>query len=223
MKIARMPILPIALLVIYCLWFFLIIAGSGVTPVQLVALGFGIVACITPLLLLLAKKSEYVGRATLWSITYVFVVLELLASVIIILVKPEEWQIPFFIQALILIIYIGLFVLSLRANVATVDAQAKTQKDRRLHQGWTARLKPLTTDYALSSGARKDIERAYDALRSLPVKSIPETDDIDALITLEVQSLVNATQQNNDMAIRESVLKIQSLAQERKTVLLELA
>lgn len=219
MKAKSLPIIPLAILVLFCLWFLLFIRTDTTLASQWLGFAFGIIACLLPIIPWATKSQEYVGTATQWSTAYALAGVELIASIAIILVSPEDWKIPLFILVLILAVFFVLFIANGRANTATDNAQVRTRANRNMHQSWSSQLRPLVTKRDLSQNARKQIERAYDAIRSTPVNSALDTSVIDNQISYEVESIVVAAQKGDETQIDDSSRRIEELAQERKIVL----
>lgn len=213
-------VLPLGFLVLFCFWFFLFIFDADTKPSQWVAFGFGVVSCLVPPLLPMVSGRTYVGRASAWTVFYAFMFVELLASVVVIIIGSEAWKVPLFIQVLIAIAFLVVFVATAQINAATDSSQSKVQVARALQQDWTTQIKPLVVDRSLSPAVRRCAESAYDALRSLSVKTTPQAVEIDEMIRSEINALLLACERSDEEGAKKAALNIQSLARERNKAVL---
>lgn len=107
---------------------------------------------------------------SLYLITSIFIVVEIIVGIICILLKLSDYRIPLLIQAILLAIYFVLIVLNLRANKITRNA-IKRQDKELLYVKEAATKLSLVIDIVSDKNIRSELEKAYDVIHSSPTRS----------------------------------------------------
>jgi hypothetical protein len=145
---------------------------------------------ITPKLIRPGKNSSVFGFS-LFVISSVHFLIELIAGTVFILTAPEAYKALLLVQLIITALY-GIFLISnLIANEHTADAVEKRQSQIEYVKNASSMLKVLI-ERAGNKEAKKNIERVYDAIYSSPVKSHPRLAEIESHILQSINELENA-------------------------------
>ncbi len=169
-------ILDLIFLVVFNLLFFTM-AGFKGHPAS-VWISYGFIHLAYALLLLtpcfvVKGKSEDVFRYSLDSISSVYFMVELVAGVIFILVKPLDWKGAMIVQVILLALYAFILLVNMLANEKTAANEAKAQGEIRFVKTAIAQLEGIMNSVS-DKDIRKLVEKAYDAARSCQTKSNPQ-------------------------------------------------
>lgn len=219
MKHLTNVLVPILLAVVFIVWFVLFADFALLNMAAWMGFVFAIIGCLIGIVPMLVAGKDHASNAALVGIAYAFMAAEVVASLAIILLNPADWAISFFVQLLILVAFIAVFVAMTRASAATDAAVAKNDASRSMIQGWQHMIQNASRVQGLDPQAEKELERAYDALRSTPIRSIGQTYDVDSSIAQAVdEAMASARAKDSDGAM-QAAQKIESLVMDRNTIL----
>jgi len=160
-----------------------------------------IMLILTPVLTRKGKSSSVFG-ISIYSISAVYFVIQLVVGVVFILVNPERFQASFIVQLCLLGIYGIVLIVTLIANEKTADAEEKRESEIAYVKDASVKLKGLS-DNVQDRAAKRQVERVFDAVYSSPVKSHPDLAELETKILTSISGLEDAvyeeiTEENAD-------------------------
>ena len=150
---------------------------------------------LTPYMVRKSKSSAVFGF-TLFSITPVYFLIQLVVGIIFIFVFPEKTTTAFLIQLCIAGLYGIILISNLLANEHTANSEEKRQNQIAYVKEASIKLKGLI-DQINDKEAKKKIEAVYDTVYSSPVKSHPNLADIENRIIHSINALQNEVYAGN--------------------------
>ena len=150
---------------------------------------------LTPKLIRTGKSSAVFGFS-LYYLSSVYFLIQLVAGGIIILIAPEGTKAAIVIQLCLAGLYAILLVANMIANERTADDEAERQYRISYVKEASGRVKGLTEGIN-DKEAQKKIERLYDALYSSPVKSHPALEQMETRILGLITELEDAVSVKN--------------------------
>ena len=144
---------------------------------------------ITPKLIRPGKSAAIFGFS-LYVISSVYFLTELIVGTVFILTALEDYKALLLIQLIITALY-GVFLISnLIANEYTAETSEKRQSQVEYVKIASAKLKCLVERVG-DKEAKKKVEKVYDAIYSSPVKSYPNLAQIEIHILQSINELEN--------------------------------
>jgi hypothetical protein len=186
-------ILNLIFLVIFNALFFVL---GGVEHNVSVWMSYGFIHFAYLMLLLTPKlirkgKSAAVFGFSLYSISAVYFLMEFVAGIIFILVKPETFGTALLVQLCLAGLYGIILVANMISNEYTADAEEKRQYQIAYVKDASAKLKRLL-EHISDKETKKKVERVYDAIYSSPVKSHPNLAQMEIQILQSINELESA-------------------------------
>ena len=166
-----------------------------------------IMLLLTPKFIRTGKSSAVFGFS-IYFISSLYFLLELITGITFILLSPESFRIPFLVQLCIAGLYGIILVSNLIANERTANAQEKQQKHIDYVKKASVKMKELL-DKTQDIEAKKKVEKVYDAIYSSPVKSHPNLEQIEEKIISsinELESVVLAGNKDSIILLADSLL-----------------
>lgn len=161
----------------------------------------------TPYLIRKGKSSAVFGFS-LYSISTVYFLIELVTGTIFILVPPESYKGALLTQLCIAGLYGIILVSNMIANEHTADAEEKREYQIAYVKDTSAKLKDLLENIR-DKNAKKKVERVYDAIYSSPVKSHSDLAQIEDRILQSINKLedeILAGNKENIISLANSLL-----------------
>jgi len=118
-------------------------------------------------------KSKAVFGFSLYWLSSIYFVLELIVGLTFLLVNQIGFKISLLVQLIMFGIYLVLFIANMRANESTAAAEEKRAGEQQFVRFATLRLQSVfgnVTDPTL----KKKVEKAYDTIRTSPVGTVAE-------------------------------------------------
>jgi apolipoprotein N-acyltransferase len=141
-------------------------------------------------------KSAAVFGFSLYVISSVHFLIELIVGTVFIVYASESYKALLLIQIIITALY-GVFLISyLIANEHTADTEEKRQSQIEYVKIASVKLKGLVEKVG-DKEAKKKVEKVYDAIYSSPVKSYPALAQIENHILQSIDELENAVSTEN--------------------------
>jgi signal transduction histidine kinase len=165
-------ILDLIFLIIFNVVFFLF---GGFSHKAAVWISYGFIhfaylmLLLTPFLIRRGKSAAVFGFS-LYSISAVYFIIELVIGIIFILVFPERYTIPLLVQLIIAGLYGIILISNMIANEHTADAEENRQYQISYVKDASAKLKSLMENIS-DKETKKKVEKLYDTVYSSPVKS----------------------------------------------------
>lgn len=135
-------------------------------------------------------------------------------GLLITLWNPESWKIPAVILTIFAFVDLFTYVSLMAAEEKTIADVKRDARDRFFVQSCAERLsdaRSAQTDPAV----RKQIEKAYDAIRGAQVSTVPAVAKIEDRIEELVSELCGASETGNAVAVASSVSEIVSAVRKR--------
>ncbi|MCI8468344.1 MAG: hypothetical protein HFJ75_02390 [Eggerthellaceae bacterium] len=176
-------------------------------------------ACLLVVPLLSPKSpSTAVTTGSTAVLGMVYFVAELVAASVFMLLFKDEWVAALIVQLILLALYAGAAVATLRANDATAQAEAVQEAERSAFSGRVdvARQALLV---ARDDESRRLIERVVDDLRSSPVASSSAAAPLDEAISQQLAALVAAAEDGNGEAVATLCESLRRTIAQRNQVL----
>lgn len=141
-------------------------------------------------------KSEAVFGFSLYMVSSVYFLVELVVGVVFILINPDSFKAALLVQLCIAGLY-GIFLISnMIANENTANAEQKRAYEIDYVKKASSELKRLL-DSVDDKEVKKKIEKVYDELYSSPVKSHPDLAQTESQILMSINDLENAVSSGN--------------------------
>jgi hypothetical protein len=154
---------------------------------------------VTPKLIRGGKSSAVFGFS-LYSISSVYFLVELVIGVVFILTSPESYKAALLVQVCLAGLYGIILIANLIANEHTADAEEERQYQIDYVKKASAEIKILL-DRISDKEAKKKVEKVYDALYSSPVKSHPSIAQMENRILESIDELQSAVQTGDNVSI----------------------
>ena len=195
-------ILDLIFLVIFNVFFFLL---GGVKHNASVWMSYGFIHFAYLMLLLTPRlirkgKSMAVFGFSLYAVSSVYFLMELVAGVVFILVSPDSYTIALLVQLSIAGLYGVILIANIIANEHTAVAEEERQYQIAYVKDASARLEVLLGSVR-DREARKWVEKVYDEIYSSPVKSHPDLAEIESRILQSIVKLEDTVATGNKDAI----------------------
>jgi hypothetical protein len=172
---------------------------------------------ITPKLIRPGKSAAIFGFS-LYAISSVHFLIELIVGTVFILNAMEGYKAALLVQLIITALY-GIFLIShLIANEYTADAEERRQSQIEYVKIASINLKGMV-EKVVDKEATKKVERVYDAIYSSPVKSYPALAQIENHILQSINELENAVSTGNKVIIISLANLLLELVNERNRML----
>lgn len=154
---------------------------------------------LTPILLR-KGKNEAVFRFSLYSISSIYFLAELITGSVFILVAPDSYIAALLLQFIIAGLY-GINLIShMIANEQTVEGEEERHYQIAYVKDASAKLKGML-EYVSDKEAKKKVEGVYDAVYSSPVKSDPNLAHMEISILQSINELDAAISEENNEKI----------------------
>lgn len=141
-------------------------------------------------------KSEAVFGFSLYMVSSVYFLVELVVGVVFILINPDSYKAALLVQLCIAGLY-GIFLISsMIANESTANAEQNRAYEIDYVKKASSELKRLL-DSVDDKEVKKKIEKVYDELYSSPVKSHPDLAQTESQILMSINDLESAVSSGN--------------------------
>ena len=209
-------ILDLIFIVVFNILFFMLTGSIHQTPVWIAygSIHFAyVMLLITPLLVRKGISSADYGRP-LFLISSIYFFISLVTGILFIVLKPESVPLAWTVHILIVAIYFVLILVNLISNEHTADSLEKHKFELQYIKEASSLLNSVLRQVS-DNKTRKKIEKAYDLIKSSPVKSTSKGRSIEQDVLKEIECLDNALRQNNIENMIIIAEKICKLAEER--------
>jgi hypothetical protein len=162
---------------------------------------------LTPALIRKGKNAAMFGFS-LYSVSSVYFLLELLIGVAFIVISPDSYKISLLVQILIAGLYGIVLISNMIANEHTADSEETRQYRIDYVKQASTELKDLL-EHITDKDAKKKVEKVYDALYSSPVKSHPDLEQAESQILMSIEMLRSAVasgEKENIISLSELLL-----------------
>jgi len=150
---------------------------------------------LTPKLIRGGKSSAVFGFS-LYSISAVYFLVEFVTGITFILVAPESVNAALWVQLCMAGLYVIMLVSHMLANESTAEAGEKRQSQIAYVKDASTKLRNLLESIG-DKETKKQVERAYDAIYSSPVKSHPDLEQKENNILQSIKELEYAIAAGN--------------------------
>jgi hypothetical protein len=150
-------------------------------------------------------KSSAVFGFSLYSISVIYFLIELVTGIIFILLSPENHKIALLIQLCIAGLYGILLIANMIANEHTDNDEEERHYQIAYVKDASSKIKELL-DKINDNEARKNVTNIYDAINSSPVKSHIDVMEIEQQILASIGELKDAVSTGN----KESIISLAS-------------
>lgn len=172
---------------------------------------------LTPLLLRKGKSFAVFGFS-LYSISSIYLLVELVAGIIFILVAPESPSAALLVQLIIAGLYGIMLISHMIANEHTADVEEERHYQITYVKDASIKLKGLLESVS-DKEVKKKVERVYDAVYSSPSKSHTKLAQMETRILQDINELEDAISRGS----RENIISLSnsllSAANERNMLL----
>jgi hypothetical protein len=145
-------------------------------------------------------KSAAVFGFSLYAVSSVYFLVELVVGVVFILINSDSFKAALLVQLCIAGMYSISLISNMIANESTADAEEKRAYRIDYVKKASAGLKSLL-DGVNDREAKKKIEKVYDAIYSSPVRSHPSLAQTESQILLSINNLGSAVSSGNKDSI----------------------
>jgi len=160
---------------------------------------------VTPVLTRKSKSSALFGFS-LYSISSIYFLLELVVGVIFILISFDGYKVAMLVQLIIAGIYGITLIANMIANEKTADSEEKRQYEIDYVKKASTQIKGLLGQIQ-DRDTKKKVEKVYDALYSSPVKSHPNVAQMENRILESINELEDVIFTGNN----ESIISLTNL------------
>ena len=209
-------ILDLIFLIVFNVFFFVL---GGTDHIASVWISYGFIhlsylmLLLTPLLIRKGKSASIFGFS-LYTIAYIYFLIELVTGIVFILLAYESTKAALLIQLVIAGLYGIIFVANMIANERTADADERHQDEILYVKNASMKLKGIL-DTIRDKDAKKNVERVYDAVYSSPVKSNPSLAQMENCILQSIDELENIAVKEDKEAIITSSIQLLKAVNER--------
>lgn len=209
-------ILDLIFLIIFNAVFF--VAGGAEHPTSVwISYGFihfaYLMLVITPFLVRKAKSSAVFGFS-LYSVSSVYFLIELVTGAIFVLVSPEGYIAALLVQLVIAGIYASCLISNMIANEHTADAQEKRQYQIDYIKKASSEMKAIQNTIS-DKALKKKLEKIYDAISTSPVKTHPDVLQLESKILSDIGELRTSCSSNGNETVIAQADSLLTLIEER--------
>jgi signal transduction histidine kinase len=201
--------------------FYFILSGPNKLMSHWVFYGFVhfayIMLIFTPLLIRKGKGSAVFGFS-LYYISSLYFIIELLIGIVFLYLSITNIKIIFLTQLLIASIYLIIFISHLIANEHTSDAIESRQKNIDFVKKYSSEINSIM-NHCNDITDKKNIEKIYDALYTSPVRSNVQVIEVENDIINYINDLRNAVYSNKREAMINIVNELLNMVDERNRIL----
>jgi hypothetical protein len=159
----------------------------------------------TPVLIRRGKNAAVFGFS-LYSVSSVYFILELVIGVVFTVISPDGYKISLLVQILIAGIYGIVLISNIIANEHTVGTEKIRQCQIDYVKRASAEIKNLL-EHITDKDAKRKVEKVYDILYSSPVKSHPDLAQTESQILISIKMLGSAVVKGE----KENILSLSEL------------
>lgn len=208
--------------VVYNLLIFLFLKPQ--TPVFWMSYGFMVLAFLLQILGMYLSFKEFSVQAVFFGIplaqfTLFYFCAEFFMSFVFMLFQHMMWQIPLFLQVVMLAIYAIVAIVSVMTRDAAVAAKDKVQQSAAVMRMSTIDIEMLRDD-AKDPELKNQLRRLAEAVRYSDPMTNDVIADVDARIRQETMALQTYCEDGDVMSAKESCAKLQRLYVERNKKLM---
>ena len=160
---------------------------------------------VTPVLTRKSKSSALFGFS-LYSISSIYFLLELVVGVIFILISFDGYKVAMLVQLIIAGIYGIMLIANMIVNEKTANSEEKRQYEIDYVKKASTQIKGLLGQIQ-DRDTKKKVEKVYDALYSSPVKSHPNVAQMENRILESINELEDVIFTGNN----ESIISLTNL------------
>ena len=209
-------LLAVLVLAIFNLVFFSVVDNMPVSC----WICWGVIHAAGALFVAAARSAKMSGDGLVHAYPKVYVSLSLFATMAVagMLVgvwNPKSWTMPAAILSLLAFADLFVYVSLGAAEEKTLEDGKQDAADRFFVQSCAERLSAARSAQT-NAVARKQIEKAYDAIRGAQVTTVPAVTDIETRIDALVSKLCNDSEAGNMAAIAATVAEIISAVRKRE-------
>ena len=209
-------LLELVFLLVFNIVFFVLV-GNEYSTVMWISYGFihfaYVMVLLTPLLIRKSSVSSLFSM-TIYGVSLVYFIIELIVGLIFIVVNPETIKGPLCLQIVIAGIYLANLILNLIANEVTADNLHSQDEEVAFIKDISSRIKMLM-DTSDDKQVNKSIEKVYDLIHSSPSKSNESMRLLENDIINKISELENVVFINDKNLIIKATEEISKLMEER--------
>lgn len=168
---------------------------------------------LTPLLIRKSSSSAVFGFS-IYTISSVYFLTELIIGIVFIFLKQESYKPALIVQIIVAGLYAIMLIAHLIANESTADSIQKQEAEVAYLKNAASRVKILM-DKASDKKAKKAIESVYDLLHSSPSKSSESVHSLEKSVLNMISDLENAVSAQSTEEILDITRNITSSIDER--------
>lgn len=172
---------------------------------------------VTPFLIRKSSSAAVFGFS-LYSVSAVYFFVEFIVGLVFIFIGSESYKVSLVVQIIIAGFYAIMLISNLIANEYTADSIKSREDEAAYIRDITYRLKALIGK-ATDKQANREIEKAYDAVRSSPIRSNPTVKCLEQLIRDKVSELEVVAETNDTTAITKISNEIIVATEDRNKML----
>ena len=218
MWLSSIRFLKIAFIPIFNVPFF-ILGGYDHTILGWISYGFihlAYILLVTTPSLATKSRSSTIFEESIISISAAYFLLELLIGLILIFIFPNLLKVGFVFQFLVLALYLmGLFwTLDVKERVQ--KKESKFESDHNYIKAATHQLGLMVNSMNDDRKTKKELEKAYDAMRTAQVTSNAQAHDLEKKIAGQIEKLEDMIDQDRKDEINRMVKYLISTIDERE-------
>ena len=176
-----------------------------------------IMFCVTPFLVRRSSAATIFGLS-IGLVSMVYFIVELIVGIAFIFIDFQSIKTPLIVHVIITGIYLTLLLIVLISNEKTADDLAVAAEETQFFRTAAARVKVLI-DRVSDPEAKKAVEKAYDQLKSSPIKSSPIVKSVESEMESMVLRLESVAGSDNKENIIQTASAICDLSAQRKELL----
>lgn len=146
-----------------------------------------IMLLLTPFFVRKGKSSAIFGFS-LYTVSGLYFLIELITGVIFILVSSEQYAVSLFVQLVLVGIYVVLLISNMIANNNTAISEMKHEEELNYVKTATSRLAYIMSEVN-DEVTKKKIEVIYDIVKGSPIKSHPSVSALECEIMQKIDNL----------------------------------
>jgi len=161
----------------------------------------------TPLLIRRSKSAAVFGFS-LYSISIVYFLIELVTGIVFIIISPEKYTVTLLVQLSIAGFYGLILISNIIANEHTANSEEKRQSQISFVKDSSTKIRGLL-EITNDKDVKRKIEKVYDAISASPVKSYRELIEVEYNIFQGINDLEDVIRDNNKekiISLTESLL-----------------
>lgn len=168
---------------------------------------------VTPYLVRKGKSAVVFGYA-LFTVSYTYFLIELVAGVIFILVAPPNFRVAFLVQLCLAGIYGAIFISNMLVNENTAVEEERYQP--QIDYMKNARMEMAAIVNSISDReTRRKLEKAYDAINASQANSHPRVAALESEILEMIASLRHSVRTTEQVVIPKQVEMLLQMINER--------